>query len=336
MSNPIYLNSDKIKVFPAVGRSADTYPESVTTTEKSLTHLSSFPHNNDSYVISDKVETPLKFIIHGYYFEADISSYLSESSSLWVAIKIDTSDQTTTYQELVRLESSSSTSQKENLDDNTDFKGLGLYTEKPDSSENGVYVLQLLEKGNIPITSKIHYYTTEICNKNDDSVTTLDTEVNTKTLNATTATITPEVKFSEASSNKITLTDSSITIGDSTQNNSNSVTLNGGNSSIKVGTTDNANMIAIQAGDTLSASAGVVSLNGYTTNITGSTINISGNTTASGNSINLKTNTNISKDLSVTGKITCNGITSNSHDLEKGKYTISVDDSGNLTITENW
>ena len=329
MSNPIYLNSDKIKVFPAVGRSADTYPESVTTTEKSLTHLSSFPHNNDSYVISDKVETPLKFIIHGYYFEADISSYLD--GSLWAAIKIDTSDQTTTYQELVRLESSSSTSQKENLDDSTDFKGLGLYTEKPDSSENGVYVLQLLEKGSIPVTSKIHYYTTEICNKNDDSVTTLDTEVNTKTLNATTATITPEVKFSEASSNKITLTDSSIAIGDSTPNNNNSVTLNGGNSSIKVGTT-----IDIQAGDTLSASAGVVSLSGYTTNITGSTINIDGNTTASGSSINLKTNTNISKDLSVTGKITCNGITSNSHDLEKGKYTISVDDSGNLTITENW
>jgi hypothetical protein len=328
MSTTIYLSSDKVKVFPAVGRTADTYPESVTTTEKSLTHLSSFPHNNDSYVISETFETPLKFIIHGYYFEADVSTY---TNSLWAAIKIDTSDTASTYQELVRLESSSSTSQKENLDDTTSFKGLGLYTEEPTNTENGVYVLQLLDQdNNIPVTSKIHYYTSEICNKKENSVTTLNEEVNTKTLNATTATITPEIKYSEQSSTKISIEDSSIAIGDFTdQNPSDTVDIQSGKVSLLGGAVQD---IQEEAEVIIGAETKAI--------IKSENINLDGETTVTGE-LNCESDINCSSTVNCnsvksSGKITCNGITSNNHNLETGKYTISVDTSGNLTITENW
>lgn len=323
MSDYNYIASKNIEVFPSAYRGADdnTGLKARLTLEENYARFTNWTLNN-SYVISwDDTNKKIKFNLQGYFFDITLSDAELSGDNLYVAIKLKSVDATIVDSKSINI----TTLQPMNesgyvLDTDNNFVGLAYYTTEPEDVAN-TYVLHLLEKKDnkyvIPEKSKTLTYLGRIAvlDENNEFVKNLS----------------DYISYSKSKDELKIASDSSITIGDSTQNNSNSVTLNGGNSSIKVGTT-----IDIQAGDTLSASAGVVSLNGYTTNITGSTINISGNTTASGNSINLKTNTNVSEDLSVTGKITCTGITSNSHDLEKGKYTISVDDSGNLTITENW
>ena len=65
------LSSDKVAVFPAVGRT-NSYPGAYTTTEENLIRrlTSLYSHNNGSFVITNSIQPnqSAEFVIHGYYF----------------------------------------------------------------------------------------------------------------------------------------------------------------------------------------------------------------------------------------------------------------------------
>ena len=120
------IASEKIKVFPAVGRST-TYKDSYLTTEDNLTKriIALYGKNNSSFVLNDTAAFPLKFVIHGYYFEVLENSSIDLSSSLYARIYISKDPENAKYQKLINDGSESSA---ENLDYNANFLGIYFQT----------------------------------------------------------------------------------------------------------------------------------------------------------------------------------------------------------------
>lgn len=125
-----YLPSNKILVFPAVARDDAYQQKARLLTEESMARTLKLAHNNGNYVIStkDNVATDgLKFVIDGYYVEADFPSVVSTLSLantdiLYAKITLTT---TNGYKELV------------GTDNNGEYQGVEFTKELPSS---GVYI----------------------------------------------------------------------------------------------------------------------------------------------------------------------------------------------------
>lgn len=159
------IASEKIKVFPAVGRST-TYKDSYLTTEDNLTKriIALYGKNNSSFVLNDTAAFPLKFVIHGYYFEVLENSSIDLSNSLYARIYISKDPENAKYQKLINDGSESSA---ENLDYGGNFLGIYFQTTPFSADENidrDTFDLQILDNGSIPAKSKIYWKSSEIYN----------------------------------------------------------------------------------------------------------------------------------------------------------------------------
>lgn len=157
-----YIQSSKIKVFPAAGRSTE-YPEGYLTTEDNLNRVVNaiYASNNSSFVISSSFSVPFKFVIKGYYFEITDLTGLDNSGDLYATIYLLNTLPDGKYARLV----SPGYSTESSLDDSDEyFKGLTLTTSSTVDSvpDTTPYTLQLLEGGSIPETSKFRYKTSEV------------------------------------------------------------------------------------------------------------------------------------------------------------------------------
>ena len=187
-----FVKSNKIKVFPAAGRSSD-YPEGYLTTEDNLNRVikalyKNYGSNNDSsFVINETVTTPFSFIIQGYYFEIEeLPEDLDFTGNLYAAIYLRNTLPANDYGRLTSINESTEGS----LDFNTEFKGLQINRSNSFSPLAGatIYKLTLLKNGVIPETSKLKYKTSQIF---DGTTSNLIKDVFTTTsLTATTANIT--------------------------------------------------------------------------------------------------------------------------------------------------
>lgn len=217
-----YIESSKIKMFPVVGRGSD-FEESYLTTEDNLTKSLSYikDQNNTSWVVSSTNEAPFKFVIKGYTFELDEAL----SGTKYATIYIKKSLEAGNYQRLVNKDGSLA------LDANGSFTGLEISTTIPEKLKGDIesFTLQLLDEGNIPDSSKLSYYASEIFDeetgayiKDSFKVNNLivDESLITKDLTATTATITT------LTSNKITADTGNITNISSTEINTTNLTSN--------------------------------------------------------------------------------------------------------------
>lgn len=181
-----FLKSNKIKVFPATGRSED-YEDSYLTTEDNLTTINKaiFSANNYSWVINTEVKIPFKFILNGYSFEINDISVLV--GNLYATIYLKKELVEGDYQRLVNEEGTRI------LDSNDEFTGLSLSTSSPtkiNTEEIESFSLQLLENGEIPNSSKISIFTSSVFDK--DTYKALKEELNTTNIKATTSTIESE------------------------------------------------------------------------------------------------------------------------------------------------
>lgn len=152
----IYLESDKVKVFPAAGRS-DSYPEGFLITEDNLSKAIRFlhPQNNASFIIGNEFKAPLKIVLNGYLFEiTDISSIPTPNA--YAAIYIVENPVAGSY---TRLISPSWTTERTLDPEDGKFHGLcfaatedGL-EEAPAGSTR--IVLHILENNKIPLKNQL-------------------------------------------------------------------------------------------------------------------------------------------------------------------------------------
>ena len=149
----VYVDSEKVRVFPAAGRSTN-YPEGFLTTEDNLSGIvrSIYPNNNSSFVV-DFANQRLNFVIKGYVFSIDTTG-LTTSGNLFACIYLKTDLETGSYRRLA-----SSLDLTHSLDEDGKFRGLVLDTENefPTISGTEKCSLQLLAGGQIPATSKFQY-----------------------------------------------------------------------------------------------------------------------------------------------------------------------------------
>lgn len=193
------IASNKIKVYPATNRSGD-YPDAFLATEDNLTKRirSLYQKNDSSFVIS---KSPLSFVIFGYYFEVNDSS-LALTGDLYARIFLDAN------KELSKVTEDTTTS----LDYNNNFIGLELsYNEFTEPQAGVEHRLTILQSGEIPRESLVHYTSDEIFIK--DSTTTLSEEIDTPRTVELTGPITGSATASGVSSWSIytVITDSAIT-----------------------------------------------------------------------------------------------------------------------------
>lgn len=173
-----YIKSENIKVFPCVSRGADSgNPEANLFAENNYSQTSrslytKLDENENkvegSFVVSLKSnENYFEFVLGGYYFKIDTSdSAWGELSSgnVWAGIKIK--EQTSSsYQEIIienaENENSSGNSNYYSVTDvDGYFEGLLLSSAKP--SSDYAYILQLLDNGEIPDTSRIQWNTAHL------------------------------------------------------------------------------------------------------------------------------------------------------------------------------
>lgn len=124
-----------VKMFPAALRRGF---DSVFTSEDNITGIVRAVTDKDSYIIKLDSTTPVKFVIHGYYFELTNRSIADFTGDKWAAIKLDSSNR------LVRYSNGSTV-----LDENGEFEGLDIANSQPTNSNNSykIYSLQLTDDG---------------------------------------------------------------------------------------------------------------------------------------------------------------------------------------------
>lgn len=124
-----------VKMFPAALRRGS---DSVFTSEDNITGIVRAVTDKDSYIIKLDNTTPVKFVIHGYYFELTDKNITNFTGNNWAAIKLDSSNR------LVRYSNGSTV-----LDENGVFEGLEIVNSQPTNSNNSykIYSLQLTNGG---------------------------------------------------------------------------------------------------------------------------------------------------------------------------------------------
>ena len=124
-----------VKMFPAALRRGF---DSVFTSEDNITGIVRAVTDKDSYIIKLDNTTPVKFVIHGYYFELTDKKITDFTGDKWAAIKLDSSNR------LVRYSNGSTV-----LDENGEFEGLDIANSQPTNSNNSykIYSLQLTNGG---------------------------------------------------------------------------------------------------------------------------------------------------------------------------------------------
>lgn len=189
-----YISSEKIKVFPSIGRNTDIDADAELMNEGNISSIiRSLCRERKSYVLSKTFsasdENPFEFVIYGFYFKVtDISSLSDRPLYAHITLKENTGN----YQLLTISNSTVSNNSLQILDQNvsqsSQFQGVWFDSK----STGGTYDLQLLDdNGHIPATSLLHVKTNEILdgessNYINNSFTT--TSLTTSSLNATNAT----------------------------------------------------------------------------------------------------------------------------------------------------
>ena len=111
-----------VKMFPSALRRGF---DSVFTSEDNITGIVRAVTDKDSYIIKLDNSTPVKFVIHGYYFELTNRSIADFTGDKWAAIKLDSSNR------LVRYSNGSTV-----LDENGEFEGLDITNNQITDSDN--------------------------------------------------------------------------------------------------------------------------------------------------------------------------------------------------------
>ena len=190
-----YISSDKIKVFPSIGRKSERDADAELMNEGNISSIiRSLCRERKSYVLSKEFsasdKNPFEFVIYGFYFKiTDISPLSDRPLYAHITLKENTGN----YQLLTISNSTVSNNSLQILDQNVGQSSQfqGVWFDK--SASGGTYTLQLLDaEGNIPATSLLHVKTNEILdgessNYINNSFTT--TSLTTTSLNTTNATI---------------------------------------------------------------------------------------------------------------------------------------------------
>lgn len=184
-----YVKSSKIKMFPSSWRRKEYNPEANLNTEENLTNISRrvSAKSYDSYVVN-KDGNEITFVIHGYWFKADLSDVIVSGQPLYAKIKLVNSvpDGNTDFNNLTLVPTNASVPGQlddnleipENPDNDTnEFHGVEFYN-SPLSTPwpEGVFELQLLdEEGKVPAKSYLNISTEQIQNGAESSVPISDT-----------------------------------------------------------------------------------------------------------------------------------------------------------------
>lgn len=186
-----YLASDRIKVFPSIGRT-EIDADAELMNEGNISNIvRSLCRERKSYVLSKTWAAPFEFVIYGFYFKVtDISSLLDRPLYAHITLKENTGN----YQ-LLTLADATGSDQHQILDQkveggestDTEFKGVLFNTLSTTSSTGGTYTLQLLDgSGSVPARSLLHLNTTEILDGDgsDKTANYISDKFTTNTLNA--------------------------------------------------------------------------------------------------------------------------------------------------------
>ena len=176
-----YVSSNKIRVFPSVGRSNYDI-ESQLMNENNISQLvRSLCRSRKDYVLSTELNTgPFEFVIYGFYFKIlDASNTLSSITSnegvteIWAGINIDANAEannaSSNYQLLQLANTAAQNNEIIDLDREEQFQGIIFGTAEDEVSggqgEN-YHTLRLLVKDGdtfkVPAQSLLHLNTTEI------------------------------------------------------------------------------------------------------------------------------------------------------------------------------
>lgn len=197
-----YVSSNKIRVFPSVGRSNYDI-ESQLMNENNISQIvRSLCRSRKNYVLSTEFNTgPFEFVIYGFYFKIlDASTTLSSITSdegtteVWAGIKIDAdaeaNNQSSNYQLLQLANTAAQNNEIIDLDREDKFQGIifGSTENEVKAEGENYHTLRLLVKDGdtfkIPAKSLLHLNTTEILD--GDSSDYISDNFTTKTLTTST------------------------------------------------------------------------------------------------------------------------------------------------------
>lgn len=176
------IDSTKVKVYPAAGRS-DAYKNSYLLTEDNLnTAIRCLYQRN--FVVSYAANI-VKFVIHGYYFEVDLTdSGIDTSGDLYAVIYLK--------QVLAQGQHSRLVSSDGKLLDSGDGKFNGVYFTTKESeitNKEGLDKkdIQILSGGQVPEKSYLRFKTSEILDRETNDL--ISSKFTTDSLTTSTATI---------------------------------------------------------------------------------------------------------------------------------------------------
>lgn len=176
------IDSTKVKVYPAAGRS-DAYKNSYLLTEDNLnTAIRCLYQRN--FVVSYAANI-VKFVIHGYYFEVDLTdSGIDTSGDLYAVIYLK--------QVLAQGQHSRLVSSDGKLLDSGDGKFNGVYFTTKESeitNKEGLdkKVIQILSGGQVPEKSYLRFKTSEVLDGETNDL--ISSKFTTDSLTTSTATI---------------------------------------------------------------------------------------------------------------------------------------------------
>lgn len=164
-----YISSDKIKVFPSIGRESTIDADAELMNEGNISNIvRSLCRERKSYVLSKSFTAPFEFVIYGFYFKITDKGALDTLKDRPLYAHITISEATSGNYQLLTLSNPKNSDNPEDdhsikLDTGTDpgsqFQGVWFNGTK----EEGTYTLQLLdESSKVPITSLLHTKTSEI------------------------------------------------------------------------------------------------------------------------------------------------------------------------------
>lgn len=184
-----YVSSDKIRVFPSVGRSNYDI-ESQLMNENNISQIvRSLCRERKSYVLSTELSTgPFEFVIYGFYFKIlNASNTLSSITSgegvkeVWAGIKIDAdaeaNNASSNYQLLQLANTAAQNNEIIDLDREDKFQGVIFGSTEDEVKVKGenYYTLRLLVKDGdafrVPAQSLLHLNTAEILNVEESNET---------------------------------------------------------------------------------------------------------------------------------------------------------------------
>lgn len=151
MSN---LASKKIRVFPFGRNRGIIDPHSRVLNEYNISNLVRMLTDSDNYVVSyNSTDSKMEFVIHGYYFSADLTDVIKQGQPLYATIQLATATNVDPPYEYL--------SGGDTEGENTQFTGVTFTTEQPKS---GLW-LQLLDNNReVPQTSYVRFKGRSISN----------------------------------------------------------------------------------------------------------------------------------------------------------------------------